>query len=548
MRFECPSSAGRHWRRSSVLVAGIACVVLGLDTAGCSGSDKPLVEADPREPLQLRRGLGAEPDTLDPSLAEDNAALAIAAELHEGLTRTGPDGSVWPGAAESWEVSEDSLSYLFRLRDGLKWSNGESLDAQHFASGLLALSRADSRAPYAGLFESLRTVEALDARHLRLTLARSLPQLPALLALPAAAPRYPRSRFDDTTPVSGPFRLRERAIGEHLILERNPFYWDAADVVLDQVTYLTLQDLGTELNLYRTGELDITSEVPNTHVASLQAELPGELRITPYLGVYAYAVNMKRLANRSARTALAMAVDRERITGQVTGAGELPAYGWIPSGITGYTPARFSWQGLPYEQAADKARRLWSAARSRGEAPDTLTLCTDASANHHRTAVALADLWRSALDVETRIVELEWGVYLDTRRSPGECDLVRLGWSADFVDPEAFAGVFESSNPQNTLGYRSELYDKLLAQSRAAVTPAQRMALLAAAEAALLEDVAVVPVFFRVSKHLVKPAVLGVEANPLGRLSSRDLSLKRDPTSTDAPGMPAAAQSGSSRK
>jgi ABC-type oligopeptide transport system substrate-binding subunit len=105
---------------------------------------------------------------------------------------------------------------------------------------------------------------------------------------------------------------------------------------------------------------------------------------------------------------------------------------------------------------------------------------------------------------------------------------VRLGWSADFVDPEAFADVFESSNPQNTLGYRSESYDRLLERSRAAATPVQRMALLAEAEAVLLEDAAVVPVFFRVSKHLVKPGVTGVEASPLGRLPSRDLSLTRD--------------------
>jgi ABC-type oligopeptide transport system substrate-binding subunit len=528
MRLEHPSGDSVHGRPRLVPTAGIMCLVALAATAACNRRDEPPVGLDRHEPLQLRRGLGAEPDTLDPRLAEDNAALAIATELHEGLTRLAPDGSVRPGAAESWEIAEDGRSYLFSLRDGLKWSNGEPLEAVHFAAGLLELIHPDATAPYAGLFESLRTVEALDARRLRLTLERPLPQLPALLALPAAAPRHSRDRFDDTTPVSGPFRLRERIVGERLLLERNPFYWDADGVALDEVSYLTLQDLGTELKLYRTGEIDITSEVPNTHVASLQAELPGELRITPYLGVYAYAVNMERLRDRGARTALAMAVDRERITRQVTGAGELPAYGWVPAGITGYTPARFAWQGLPYDQLVDQARRLWSAARSRGEAPGALTLCTDASANHHRTAVALADLWRTALDVETRIVELEWGVYLDTRRSPGECDLVRLGWSADFVDPEAFADVFESSNPQNTLGYRSESYDRLLERSRAAPTPVQRMALLAEAEAVLLEDAAVVPVFFRVSKHLVKPGVTGVEANPLGRLPSRDLSLTRD--------------------
>jgi oligopeptide transport system substrate-binding protein len=504
------------------------CALVAVLTAACSARDEPAGSGAQHAPVLLRRGLGAEPATLDPRLAEDNAALAIAAELHEGLTRTGPDGSVRPGAAESWEVAADGRTYLFRLRDGLRWSNGESLTTEHFASALRALIEPDTTAPYAGLFDALQTAEALDARLLRLTLARPLPPLPALLALPAAAPRFPRAPAEGGPPASGPFRLRSRTVGERLLLERNPFYWDAANVALDAVSYLTVQDLGTELNLYRTGELDITSEVPNTHVASLRTELPGELRITPYLGVYAYAVNMQRLPDRDARTALAMAVDRERITRQVTGAGELPAYGWIPAGIPGYSPARFAWQGLNHDEAAKAARRLWAAAGSRGEAPAALTLCTDASANHHRTAVALADLWHAALGVETRIVELEWGVYLDTRRSPSECDLVRLGWSADFVDPEAFADVFESSSPQNTLGYRSQPYDRLLAQSRAAATPTQRMALLADAEARLLEDVAVVPVFFRVSKRLVKPGVSGVQANPLGQLSSRDLAVKRE--------------------
>jgi ABC-type oligopeptide transport system substrate-binding subunit len=508
--------------------ATATCALVALLSVACSTRDEPAGDGASHAPVLLRRGLGAEPDTLDPRLAEDNAALAIAAELHEGLTRTGPDGSVRPGAAESWETSPDGRTYLFRLREALRWSNGESLTAEHFASALRELIDPATAAPYAGLFDALQTAEALDTMHLRLTLAHPLPQLPALLALPAAAPRFPKNPVEGDAPVSGPFRLRDRTVGERLLLERNPYYWDAANVALDEVSYLTVQDLGTELNLYRTGELDVTSEVPNTHVASLRTELPGELRITPYLGVYAYAVNMARLRDRDARTAIAMAVDRERITGQVTGAGEVPAYGWIPAGLPGYEPARFAWQGLTTDEATKTARRLWAAARSRGAAPDALTLCTDANANHHRTAVALADLWRTALGVETRIVELEWGVYLDTRRAPGECDLVRLGWSADFVDPEAFADVFESSSPQNTLGYRSERYDRLLSQSRAETAPERRMALLAEAEARLLEDVAVVPVFFRVSKRLLKPGVSGVETNPLGQLSSRDLSLKRE--------------------
>lgn len=520
-----PGVPNRPWRRSS-LPASLACVAAVVLVA-CGGRDESVRDASEREPLRLRRALGAEPGTLDPRLAEDNAALEIAAEQYEGLTRMGSDGSIHPGAAESWKTSADGRSYVFRLRDGLKWSNGEPLTAEQYAAALLDLRRTDSTTPYSGLFEPLRSVEAPDARQLRITLKRPLPQLPSLLALPAAAPRYPTRASDGATPVTGPFRLRERTVGERLLLERNPHYWDAAHVAFDEVRYLTVQDLATEMNLYLSGELDITSDVPNTRVAALRREHPDELRIAPYLAVYAYAVNLPRLPDRDARAALAMAVDRERITRQVTGAGELPAYGWVPAGIPGYTPARHVWQALPYAAARKEARRLWTAARARGGAPDLLTLCTDASANHHRTAVALADLWHTALGVETSIVELEWGVYLDKRRAPGSCDLVRLGWSADFVDPEAFVVVFESSSPQNTLGYRSERYDRLLAQSRAAGTQAQRMALLAEAEAVLLEDVAVLPLFFRVSKRLVRPGVTGVQASPLGRIASRDLALER---------------------
>jgi oligopeptide transport system substrate-binding protein len=220
-----------------------------------------------------------------------------------------------------------------------------------------------------------------------------------------------------------------------------------------------------------------------------------------------------------------MAIDRERVTRQVTGAGERPALGWVPDGIAAYVPARFEWANLDHAAASAEARRLWNAAwRSRG-APAKIRLCTDASANHRRTAIALADFWQTALGVETEIVELEWSVYLDTRGHPGDCDLVRLGWSADFVDPEAFATVFESGHPQNTLGYASAAYDRLLAESREETDAARRMTRLADAEARLLADVPVIPIFFRVSKRLVKPYVQGVAANPLGHVASRHLLM-----------------------
>lgn len=508
--------------------AVVATLAASLLAVGCGSGTDSTPQAVPTSERALRRGLGADPDTLDPHLADDNAALTVVHDLYEGLTTERPDGSIVPGAAASWTIDDTGLAYTFELRNELRWSNGDPLTAEHFAAGLRRAIDPGTAAPYAGLLEAIAGVDVLDADTVRIRLHRPVPYLPALLALPVAAPLHPAAATRQPRPGNGAFRLVRRLPGERIELERNPYYRAAADVAIGRVEHVVVTDLTTELNLYRAGELDLTSEVPNAQLESLRRRHAEELRLAPYLSVYAYAVNLQRLPDTDVRLALAMAADRSRITRQVTGAGEEPALGWVPPGIPHYQPARFSWGELPYPRAADEARTLWESARRAGSAPAQLTLCTDTSANHHRTAVALADLWRTALGVDTEIVELEWQVYLDARTHPGNCDLVRLGWSADFVDPEAFAVLFESGNPQNTLGYSSKAYDELLAASRAAPDTATRMTLLSRAEAQLLEDVAVIPLFFRVSKRLVRQDLIGVSANPLGHVASRDLRYAAD--------------------
>ena len=474
----------------------------------------------------LHRSLGAEPASLDPQLAEDNASLAVIADLYEGLTRVAADGSVVPGAAARWEQASDRLTYTFHLRPGLAWSNGDALTAAHFAAGLARATAPDSVAPNRPLLEALTRIEAIDERTLRLSLSRPLLYLPALLALPVAMPLHPSSRTVDERPVNGAYVLANRIPGEKIELVRNERFHDAATVAIDRVVHLPLVDLGAEVARFRTDALDLTSEVPNALFADLRAKLPDQLRVDPYLSVYAYAVNLGRLPSREMRHALALAIDRERITSLVTGAGERPAYGWVPDGLPGYAPARYPWGAQPAAEQAVAARNAWRSGTTAAPFSRPLVLCTDASDNHHRTAVALADMWHATLGVEVRMVELEWNVYLATRRAPGECDLVRLGWSADFVDPEAFLGLFESGHPQNTLGYSSPAYDRLLAASRAAPADARRLELLADADAQLLDDTPVIPVFFRVAKRLVQPWVEGYRPNPLGQVASRDLALR----------------------
>ena len=472
----------------------------------------------------LTRALGGEPATLDPRLAEDNAALALLQDLYEGLTAEAADGRIIPGAAETWSASEDGRTWTFRLRGNLRWSDGTPLTAEQFVAGLDEARAQDSQAPYSALLQDIKATRAPDSRTVVLEVARAVPYLPAVLALPVAAPQHPP--IAGTSVIgNGPYRLLRRRPGAEIELERNPHYHSAGAVAIERVTYLTLEDLNTELNLYRSGALDVTSEVPNTQVGWLQQNLPGELRIAPYLSTYGYAFNLVRVPDRDARMALSMAVDRGQITGQVTGAGEQPAYGWVPAGVPGYTPAQFTWTALPAVERAEQARRLWRAARGRHAAPDRLRLCTDASANHHRTAVALVDQWRRTLGVEVELLEIEWKAYLALRENPGDCDLLRFGWSADFVDPEAFLALFTSGHAQNVAGYSNPTYDALMSQAGVAADAGQRAALLASAERILLQDAVVIPIFHRVSKRLVKPGIDGIAANPLGHLPSRYLRL-----------------------
>jgi oligopeptide transport system substrate-binding protein len=473
--------------------------------------------------------LGGDPATLDPRLAEDNAALALLQELYEGLTAEAADGSIIPGAADSWSVSADGRTWTFRLRDNLRWSDGTPLTAAQFVAGLEAARVENSQAPYSALLHQVTTARAPDYRTVVLEAARPVPYLPAVLALPVAAPqRRAASAAGASVVGNGPYRLVMHRPGEKFELERNAHYHSAGSVAIERVTYLTLENLNTELNLYRSGDLDVTSEVPNSQVEWLRRNLPGELHIAPYLSTYAYVPNQRRLTDRDLRTALALAVDRQQITTKVTGAGEFAAMSWVPPGIPGYDPSRFNWADLPAEKQTEQARALWQAAARRGAAPTRLTLCTDASANHRRTAVALADQWRRTLGIDVAIVEMEWKAYLAMREQPGECDLIRFGWSADFVDAEAFLALFTSGQSQNVAGYSNRAYDALLAKAAVAADAGQRGTLLASAERILLQDAAVIPIFHRVAKRLVRPDIEGVAANPLGHLPSRYLQRSQE--------------------
>jgi oligopeptide transport system substrate-binding protein len=264
-------------------------------------------------------------------------------------------------------------------------------------------------------------------------------------------------------------------------------------------------------------------------VQQLRETHADDLRISPYLALYYLAFDLSEAPfdNATLRQALSMAIDRDVLV-RVTGRGEQPAYGLIPDGVNDYVPARFAWRAEPADVRLAKARELYAQAGYSEAEPLQLTLLYDAADIHETIALAVSEMWRKHLGVDVRLDKREWKYFLSTRENRDEWQVMRFAWTGDFDHPATFADIFRSVSPQNLPGYASVRYDRLLAEAEATVDVAAQMRLYAAAEAVLLEDSPIAPLYFYVSKHLVSPAIAGFENNVFDRHPSRYLRKRQE--------------------
>lgn len=501
----------------------------------------------------LRRGNSVEPETLDPHRARGVSAANVLRDLYEGLTTEAPDGAIVPGTAERWEVSADGRAYTFTLRADARWSDGAPLTAADFADSLRRVLDPATGSPVSQVLAPIERAEdviagrappaalgvaAPDARTLVIRLAAPTPYFPAVLAHPAAFPvrgdrkgTVPIFRTDEKwgqSPGNGAYRLAEWVPQSHLTLVRNPHYWNDAATSIDRVIYYPTENPAAELKRYRAGELDLTDTIPLGQARWVREHLGAELRVAPYLGLYYYGFNLTRPPFRDQpglRRALALAVDRETLTARITASGEQPAYGWVPPGVAGYAPVQPEWAQWPREQRLAEARRLYAAAGYSAERPLELELRYNTGDNHKRVALAVAWMWREALGVRTRLVNEEFKVYLQNRRHRQVTQVFRADWIGDFNDPATFAERMLSTSGLNDTGWTSPDYDRLVAQARGEADAARRQALLQQAERILLDEQPVLPLYFYVSKRLVKPYVAGWQANIMDHHYTRHLRV-----------------------
>ena len=533
--------------KKSVIFALLLALGAGLVATGCGPSPEPAAQAAGQQ-VVFRRGNGPDPDTLDPQRAEDESSREIIRDLFEGLVGETVDGELVPGAAESWEVSEDRLSWTFRLRADGRWSNGDPVTAHDFVAGLrravdpaTASSSAGLLGPIEGALEIIDGArapetlgaEALDELRLVLRLRSATPYLLGLLTHPITFPVHGPTLAEHGQGFARPgrlvsngaYRLDEWEMQSHVQLVKNPHFREQP--AIDVVRFYSFELPEAGLNRYRSGELDYSTDFPVARLAWLRENFGDELDQMPGLSSQFWLFNTARppLDDVRVRQALTMTVDRDRLVEVVIGLGDYPAYGLVPPGVANYSAQTFDWREQPMEERVEAARALLAEAGYGPDRPLQVTVHYNTNENLRKIAVAVSSMWREHLGVETVLYNEEFRVMLSRRKDPDQWQILRLSWLGDYNDASNFLETVSASGAVNDTGYDDPEYERLLAEAAVELDPERRRALLEAAERRMLAHYPLLPLYHPSAKRLIKPWVEGHGFNILNRLYTRHLSI-----------------------
>ena len=502
----------------------------------------------------LHYGNDAEVQDLDPHMVTGVAEHRTLCTLFEGLLNlNGATLEPEPGVAESWEISPGGLIYTFHLRHNARWSNGDPVTAHDFHYAWQRILSPNFAADYAYFLHCIKNaklfnegklqdfgqvgVRALDDFTLEVTLENPTPYFLSMQVHTSYMPvhRATIERFGAMDERgtrwtragnhvgNGPYQLTEWKPNAIIRVRRNPHYWNAAAVKMDGIDFHPIDNLWTQDRAFRSGELDVTGDVPIHKIPIYRRDNPDILVIHPYLGSYYYRINVTKppFTDRRVRQAFAMALDREEITRNILKGGEVPAAFFTPPGTAGYT-CRHRVEFNP-----DKARALLAdAGFPGGTGLPPIEILYNNSESHKLIAEAVQEMWRTNLNADVRLLNQDWKVYLDSTVTLNYM-IGRSGWIGDVVDPVNFLECFLSNSGNNRTGYASPEFDALIRASYAEPDSARRLELLQQAEAILLDDAPLIPVYIYSRKYLKRPEVKGLAPNLLGYIRWTEVYLEK---------------------
>ncbi|MFM2486209.1 peptide ABC transporter substrate-binding protein [Celerinatantimonas yamalensis] len=500
----------------------------------------------------LRIGNMGEPASLDPHHIDGVWESRIVSELFLGLTTQAEDGSIIPGAAKSWKISDKGTVYTFTLRDS-KWSDGKPVRAQDFEYAMKRILNPKTAAAYASLLYVIKNarevnsgqlpvdqlgVKALNDKTLRITLTGPKPYFLALLTHYTTFPlredvieKLGHDWAKDSRMVSnGPYKLAQWIPNAQIELVKNNDFYNAKNVAIDKVYFYPQEDRSAMLKRFRAGEVDIVTDFSSSDLTWIKQHLARDVHIAPYLGVYYYPMNMqknKALKDIRVRKALSMVINRQVITDKVLKSGEIPAYSFVPPNTGTYgQPSYVPWKNLSQGQRIKKAQQLMVEAGYDRSHPLKLTLSYNTSENHKKVAIAVAAMWKSALNVQTELMNTEVKVHYANLKKRNY-DVARAGWVGDYNDPQNFLFLLESKNIKNYAGFNDPQYDQLMQKASVEFDMHKRDMLLHKAEQIAMNKMPVIPIFYYISKNLVSPKVQGWKDNVMDVHRIQYMSIKK---------------------
>jgi oligopeptide transport system substrate-binding protein len=488
----------------------------------------------------LRVAQTTEPTTLDPAKVEDGPTIELLMQVFDGLVQWNTESELVPALAERWEVQDGGRTYVFHLREGVKFHNGRELTAEDFvysitrslnpkvgsAVAMVYLNDIVGAQEYRdGKADTVAGLSAPDSRTLKIQIVVAKAYFLAKLTYPTAYAvcreevEKTGGKIEDASMIgTGPFKLVEYRRGDRIILDANPDYFEGAPK-LARMERRILLDNGSRRDKFEAGELDIADiSMATYHADKENPELQPLLRQFPRPSVFYLALNQKAYApfkNKKVRQAFAMAVNRQQIVDTVHEGVPQVAHGIVPTGVPGHDP---NFRGLPFDP--ERARKLLAEAGypgGRGLPP--LTLSFRASVEDIKnTAIAVQDDLKRNLGVTVELDEVEWGTFL-SRRSSGSMPFYFLRWAADYLDPQNFLSLMlHSRAPENSLGYSNPEFDRLCEAADVMQDPEKRLATYRKAEALAVDDAPWIPIYFQKDVELWNPRLRGVEDSLMGHL------------------------------
>ena len=543
-------------RRNFLKVAGVSAAALGL--AACGGSKSGSTATSGSTAGSTAGGVntagftvqyGSNPETLDPALNSAIDASNTIITIFEPLLLINENNEVIGGQAESWEASEDGLTWTFTMRDGLKWSDGTDLTAKDFEYSFKRMANPDTAAPYAetclGMIDGFDAAQAGDPDALNvkasddgktLTIVLSYPcsyfdKMAAFAAMSPVQQATVEANGDswctsaDTFVSNGPYMITDWTPSERIVLSKNPNYvggWDNSKIVSDTITLLLLEDSSASFAAYNSGEAVLIKDVPTDEIPSLtKAEDGGDFYVDTILGTYYVSLNLQRDAFKDAkvRKALSLAIDRDYVANTIMQGTYTTADSIVGPGIVDESGYFHDNGNAPYISAdyeanlAEAKKLLEEAGYPNGEGYPTIEYSTNDAGYHVPLAEYLQQAWGD-LGITLTINKMEWSSFTPARRA-GEYDVARNGWVMDYNDPSNMLDLFCTSNGNNDGKYANPDFDAAIDASKVADS-AEHFAQLHKAEDILMEDTGCLPIAYYNDYWLQSPTLKGTWHSPYG--------------------------------